>query len=166
MELTLDRIPSPIGTILLVSEGERLRALDFADYEHRMLTLLRRYWGGPMLAEGRAPMLMRNAITAYFSGELGALDAIQVETGGTDFQRRVWTALRTIRPGETTSYGALAARIGVPKASRAVGAANGANPIALVLPCHRVIGADASLTGYGGGLERKAWLLQHEAALH
>ena len=93
---------------------------------------------------------------------MAALDQLPVRPGGTEFQRLVWAALRLIPPGTTTTYGQLAARIGRAKASRAVGLANGANPVAIVVPCHRVVGADASLTGYGGGIERKAWLIAHE----
>jgi methylated-DNA-[protein]-cysteine S-methyltransferase len=101
----------------------------------------------------------------YFAGELTALDAIGVDPGGTPFQNRVWLKLREIPVGRTWSYADLARAVGRPRAVRAVGAANGANPIALVLPCHRVIGSDGSLTGYGGGLARKRWLLAHEGAL-
>jgi methylated-DNA-[protein]-cysteine S-methyltransferase len=100
---------------------------------------------------------------AYFAGELADFD-IPMAMHGTDFQRRVWAELRRIPYGETISYGELARRVGSPKASRAVGLANGRNPVAIVVPCHRVIGADGSLTGYGGGLDRKVWLLEHEAA--
>jgi methylated-DNA-[protein]-cysteine S-methyltransferase len=102
------------------------------------------------------------AITQYFEGKLDAIDRIPVETGGTSFQQKVWRALRGIPCGSTTSYGQLARQIGHPAAVRAVGTANGANPVAVVLPCHRVIGANGSLTGYGGGIERKRWLLNHE----
>jgi methylated-DNA-[protein]-cysteine S-methyltransferase len=105
-----------------------------------------------------------DALRAYFAGDLHALDTIAVDPlGGTPFQRRVWLALRSIPAGTTVSYQMLARRIRAPKAMRAVGAANGANPVPIVLPCHRVIGADGSLTGYGGGLPRKRWLLRHEA---
>ena len=100
---------------------------------------------------------------AYFKGDLTAIDGLKVANGGTDFQRAVWKALRAIPAGGTITYGALAARLGRPKAARAVGLANGANPIAIVVPCHRVVGADGSLTGYGGGMARKQWLLAHEA---
>lgn len=163
--LLLDRVPTPIGESLLVTDdGGRLRALDWSDYEPRLKRLLRRHYGAPALSLGRAPAPIRAALDAYFAGDLAALDAIPCATGGTAFQRAVWAALRAIRPGETLSYGALAARIGAPKAVRAVGLANGANPIGVVVPCHRVIGADGSLTGYGGGLERKRWLLAHEGA--
>jgi methylated-DNA-[protein]-cysteine S-methyltransferase len=163
MKLFLERAPSPIGTILLVSDDEALRALDFEDCENRMLQLLRRYCGPCTLMPGPAAGDAARRLAAYFQGDLVALDNIPARTGGSDFQRRVWTALRCIPSGTTTTYGRLAATIGAPTASRAVGLANGANPIALVVPCHRVIGADASLTGYGGGLARKAWLLRHEA---
>ena len=163
MPLLVERVPSPIGTILLVSDGEALRALDFEDFADRMHVLLRRYAGPCELTQGRGPADTARRIEAYFAGELTGLDDIPVHTGGSEFQRRVWAALRRIPAGTTTSYGRLAAAIGAPTASRAVGLANGANPVALVVPCHRVIGADGSLTGYGGGLSRKAWLLRHEA---
>jgi methylated-DNA-[protein]-cysteine S-methyltransferase len=161
MRLFRERVPSPIGTILLVSDGEALHALDFEDFEDRALRLLQRYCGPCELVPGRAAGAAER-IAAYFSGELTALDAIPVKTGGSEFQRRVWSALRDIPAGSTMSYGRLAAAIGAPTASRAVGLANGANPVALVVPCHRVIGANGGLTGYGGGLSRKAWLLRHE----
>lgn len=162
MRLSLDRIASPIGEILLVFEGESLRALDFHDYEPRMQRLLRLHYGTVTLAEAAAPAALRDPLAAYFAGDLSAIDRVATATGGTVFQRTVWAALREIPAGETLGYGALAARIGRPGASRAVGAANGANPIAIVVPCHRVIGANTALTGYGGGLSRKAWLLAHE----
>ena len=108
------------------------------------------------------PSTAARALLAYFEGDLNAVDELPTETNGTAFQRAVWTALRKIPAGRTVSYGALAAQIGNHKAVRAVGLANGANPIAIVVPCHRVIGANASLTGYGGGLHRKRWLLAHE----
>lgn len=164
MRLLLDRLSSPIGDIFLVFEGERLRALDFADYEERMHRLLRLHYGAVTLSEARAPEAIRAALGRYFVGEIAAPDGIECATAGTAFQRTVWSALRLIPAGETRSYGAVAAMIGNPRACRALGAANGANPIALVVPCHRVIGANAALTGYGGGLSRKAWLLAHEEA--
>ncbi|GAB0118050.1 methylated-DNA--[protein]-cysteine S-methyltransferase [Acidisoma sp. 7E03] len=162
MHLSLDRIASPIGEILLVFEGTVLRALDFHDYEPRMQRLLRLHYGRVSLAPAAAPPALRAPLDRYFAGDFAALDGIETATGGTAFQRSVWAALRRIPPGRTSGYGQLAAMIGRPAASRAVGAANGANPIAVVVPCHRVIGADATLTGYGGGLSRKAWLLAHE----
>lgn len=159
----LDRVKTPIGMALLVTDAEgRLCALDWADYEHRMAELMRLQYGRSELAEGKAPPEIRLALKDYFAGHLGGLRAIRCRFGGTPFQRDVWLALRKIAPGTTTSYGALAARIERPKAVRAVGHANGANPISVVVPCHRVIGANGTLTGYGGGLERKRWLLAHE----
>ncbi len=163
----LDRLATPIGTMLVVTDAdERLRALDWHDYEARMQRLLRLHYGdqGFALTEGRAPEKVRAALDAYFSGELSAIEQLPVATAGTELQREVWAALRTIPVGETMSYGALAKKIARPSAARAVGHANGANPIGVVVPCHRVIGANASLTGYAGGLERKRWLLAHEGA--
>lgn len=161
--LLLDRLASPIGTTLLVTnESGVLRALDFEDYEPRMRRLLRLHYGTATPVSGRAPDAVRDALGAYFAGDLSAIDSIVVATAGTAFQRQVWAALRRIPAGRTLSYGALATQIDRPKAVRAVGLANGANPIGIVVPCHRVIGADASLTGYGGGIVRKRWLLEHE----
>jgi methylated-DNA-[protein]-cysteine S-methyltransferase len=159
----LDRLATPIGIALLVTDAEgALRALDWEDYERRMRQLLRLQCGAVELVDGRAPENIRAALTAYFGGDLDCLASIPWRVGGTPFQRNVWTALRTIPAGTTLSYGALATRLDVPKAMRAVGHANGANPISVVVPCHRLIGADGSLTGYGGGLHRKRWLLEHE----
>ena len=163
--LTLDRVATPTGEVLLVVDADSaVRALDFAGYEERMRRLLRRHWGEAELVEGRAPAAIRSAVEAWFSGDLTALDGLKVRTNGTDFQRAVWAALRTIPAGETRTYGQLAAAIGSPKAVRAAGLANGQNPIAVIVPCHRVIGANGTLTGYAGGLERKQWLLAHERA--
>ena len=165
MQLTLDRIPSPVGEVLVATDADgAVRALDFHDYEARLRLLLRRHYGEVVLIEGRAPEPVRQAVEAWFGGDLTAFDAIDVRTGGTPFQRSVWKALRDIPAGETRSYGQLATAIGAPKAVRAVGLANGANPIGVIVPCHRVIGANGTLTGYAGGLERKRWLLAHEAA--
>lgn len=167
LEFILDRIPTPIGIALVAVDAEgNMRAFDWDDYEARLRRLMDRYYGvgGVRLVEGRAPTSIRRALSAYFEGNVEALEVIPVKTGGTTFQREVWAALRTIPAGRTLSYGGLAERIGRPKAVRAVGLANGANPIGLVVPCHRVIGANGSLTGYGGGIERKRWLLAHEQA--
>jgi methylated-DNA-[protein]-cysteine S-methyltransferase len=163
LRFRLERRASPIGTMLLVSdEDDFVRAIDFDEYEQRMHQLLRLQYGSYTLSDGRAPATVTRAFAAYFDGDLDALANVPVRTGGTPFQREVWAALRNIPAGTTTSYGQLAARLGRPKASRAVGMANGSNPISIVVPCHRVIGADGSLTGYGGGLPRKQWLLRHE----
>lgn len=165
-ELRLDTLVTPIGDALLVTDEDGvLRALDFADYEHRMQRLLRIHYGARTLLPGRAPQPLREALQRYFEGELQALGGITWGTAGTEFQRSVWRALTCIAVGVTTTYGELARALGVPKAARAVGLANGSNPVGIVIPCHRVIGADGSLTGYGGGLHRKEWLLRHEGAL-
>jgi methylated-DNA-[protein]-cysteine S-methyltransferase len=165
LKLSLERLRSPIGTILLLCDGEAIRALDFDEFEPRFKRLLQRHHGDAEIVEGKAPRKITDAIRAYFAGDIRAVDKLATATGGTAFQRSVWAALRTIPAGATWSYGGLAARIGKPKAMRAVGLANGSNPIAIVVPCHRVIGADGSLTGYGGGMPRKRWLLQHEGAM-
>jgi methylated-DNA-[protein]-cysteine S-methyltransferase len=164
--LTLDRMRTPLGQALLITdEDHRLRALDWEDHAARLQRQLRLHYGSNIaLNPGRAPRGTRAALEAYFVGGFEQLDGIECHTGGTAFQRAVWAALRAIPPGRTMSYGALAAALGVPRAVRAVGRANGANPISIVVPCHRLIGADGSLTAYGGGVERKRWLLSHEGA--
>ena len=149
--------------LLVTDAGGALRAADFGDYEERMHTLLRRHYGSFALRDGAAPAAITRALSAYFRGDLAAIAPIASVTAGTSFQREVWRALRSIPAGSTTTYGALAAQLGRPAASRAVGLANGANPVAIVVPCHRVIGANGALTGYGGGIARKRWLLDHEA---
>ena len=160
----LERLPTPTGEMLLVTDDEdRLRAVDWTDYEPRMMRLLGLHYGRVVtLAEGRGHSSARGALSAYLNGDVAAIEGLLVETAGTPFQRAVWAALRKIPAGETLTYAALAARIGKPAAVRAVGAANGANPVGVVVPCHRVIGANGALTGYGGGIERKRWLLAHE----
>ena len=165
--LYIDRLETTIGTLLLILDREeQLHALDFHDYEPRMRRLLRLHYGAEgddfVMEDRAAPPEIRRAINDYFSGDLLAINAVSVATGGTAFQRDVWAALRTIQVGTTLSYGALARQLGRAKSVRAVGLANGANPIAIVVPCHRVIGTDGSLTGYGGGISRKRWLLIHE----
>ncbi|HQT53485.1 MAG: methylated-DNA--[protein]-cysteine S-methyltransferase [Phenylobacterium sp.] len=163
--LILDRVETPVGeALVVVDEAGVLRAFDFADYEARMLRLMGRHYPGMALTPGRAPEPIRAAVTRYFAGDLSAFDGIAWATNGTAFQRKVWEALCTIPAGETLSYKGLAERIGSPSAMRAVGLANGSNPVAIVVPCHRVIGANGGLTGYGGGLPRKRWLLSHEGA--
>jgi methylated-DNA-[protein]-cysteine S-methyltransferase len=163
LQLKLETRPSPVGTMLIVTDDEgRLRALDFEDYEARMRDLLRLHYGAVELIEGSAPACVLDPIDAYFQGHPESLHAIPTHTGGTPFQRSVWQALMEIPLGGTESYGQMARRLGRPNASRAVGLANGSNPIAIVVPCHRVIGASGALTGYGGGLWRKKWLLAHE----
>lgn len=162
----LSRIHSPLGDLLAVTAPDgTLHALDFHDYEARLRTLFARHHGPAPLTPGMAPGALTTALDSYFAGTPTALDDIPVARFGSPFQQSVWAALRTIPPGQTRSYGQLAAALGQPGAARAVGLANGANPIGIVIPCHRVIGASGTLTGYAGGVERKAWLLRHEGAL-
>lgn len=164
--LHVDSIATPIGEMLVVGDEQgRLRALGWADLEDRLQRQLAACYGSTLRLRSRPTSAsIREALHAYIEGKLDAIDAVPVETGGTSFQRAVWEELRRIPPGTTLSYRELAIRIGRPKAVRAVGHANGANPIGLVVPCHRLVGSDGSLTGYGGGLHRKRWLIDHEAA--
>jgi methylated-DNA-[protein]-cysteine S-methyltransferase len=163
--LYLDRIATPVGEGLLVTDADGLlRAFDWATHEDRMHLLLRRQNPPTLLKTGRAPDAVRSAFETYFAGDLAGLGKVRWRTGGTPFQRAVWTALCAIPAGETLSYKGLALKIGKPNAMRAVGLANGANPVGIVVPCHRVIGSNGGLTGYGGGMERKQWLLTHEGA--
>jgi O-6-methylguanine DNA methyltransferase len=163
MHLRVERQPSPLGTLLCVTSADGvLRALDYESHEARMLRLLGLHYRDFSLEQTGPTRTLGAALAAYFAGEVSALDTLAVATAGTDFQRSVWRALRKIPCGGTVSYGQLAAQLGRPGAARAVGLANGANPITIVVPCHRVIGADGSLTGYAHGLERKRWLLAHE----
>jgi methylated-DNA-[protein]-cysteine S-methyltransferase len=165
LHCTTDCISTPIGNLMIAADEEgRLRAVLFAEDGEVIRHQLRVLYGagGFDLAPSHDPHGLSQAITGYFEGDLGVIDGLPVETGGTPFQQDVWRALRAIPCGTTTSYGKLAERIGRPAAVRAVGLANGANPVAVVVPCHRVIGSNGSLTGYGGGLERKRWLLDHE----
>jgi methylated-DNA-[protein]-cysteine S-methyltransferase len=162
--LTIDRIGSPIGTVLIVCDDKALCALEFGDSDDRMTGSLRRRYGNFKLRSTDNPLGVSARLHAYFAGDLGAIDEVRVDNGGTPFQEKVWAALRAIPPGTTMTYGGLAARLGAPKANRAVGAANGQNPNSIVVPCHRLVGADGTLTGYGGGIERKRWLIEHEGA--
>lgn len=165
LELSLCRARTPIGEMLILADRDgSLRAADWTDHELRMRRLLGLHYGpnGFRLELSRRSNELVDAIARYPAGELEAIDALPVQTGGTAFQREVWRALREIPCSTTVSYAQLAQRIGRPSAVRAVGLANGANPAAVVVPCHRVIGSDGSLTGYGGGIHRKRWLLLHE----
>jgi methylated-DNA-[protein]-cysteine S-methyltransferase len=163
--LTLDRLTTPIGTALLITdEAGVLRAFNWTDYEAAMRGWIARRYPQATLALGRAPAQVRGPFEAYFQGAPRALETVPWQAVGTAFQLKVWETLCTIPAGETLSYAGLAERIGRPTAVRAVGSANGSNPVAVVAPCHRVIGANGSLTGYGGGLPRKRWLLAHEGA--
>jgi methylated-DNA-[protein]-cysteine S-methyltransferase len=165
MIVEIDRHSTPLGEVTLATREGALCAMTFSERWPRVQAAVARRVGGlePIDARDRAPLRAR--LDAYFAGDLAALDSIAVDVAGTEFQRAVWAALRRIPAGETRSYGDLARALATPSAVRAVGAANGANPVWLVLPCHRVVGSDGALTGYAGGLARKRWLLQHEGTL-
>ena len=162
MLLEYDEFESPIGRILFASNDDGICALDYAGYENRMNSLLARRFGPVEFRRGSDPHLLKQRLQRYFAGDLRALDETTVSLGGTEFQQQVWTALREIPPGRTWTYGELGLRLGRAQAARAVGHANSLNPVAIILPCHRVIGASSALTGYAGGLARKDWLLRHE----
>ncbi len=183
LSLFTESVPTPIGEIAIVTdERGHVRALDWDDHLPRLHRLLHLHYGaqldGEMLTDGTdgaetfrarlhersTPSDAKHALTRYFDGDIPAVDALAVATGGTPFQQTVWSALRRIPAGQTTSYSKLASSIGRARAVRAVGHANGSNPISIIVPCHRVVGASGQLTGYAGGLERKRWLLDHEAS--
>lgn len=159
----LDAVESELGEIVLVGSETELCALDFGDCRDRMMLLLERRWPGAVLEKKPRFGGFRDRVDAYFAGDLEAFDRVKTASHGTEFEEEVWSGLRRIAPGTTVSYGELALQLGRPGAARAVGRANSRNPIALVVPCHRVIGGDGSLTGYAGGMERKKRLLEHEA---
>lgn len=160
MNLQTDFLESPIGQVQLVAHQEAVVVLDFADNTERIKKLLEKRFGTYLLEPQVLPWT--NMVNNYFAGQLEALHEIPTDTGGTVFQKRVWQALLEIPIGRTWSYLEVAKFIGNPTATRAVGMTNGLNPISLILPCHRVIGANGKLTGYAGGMERKRWLLEHE----
>ena len=167
-DFLIDRLATPIGELIIIADGDgALRTIDWTDHEARMKRLLDRSYGEGRytLTPKRDPGGLTSAMRRYFKGEIGMLKDLTVATSGTPFQTSVWKQLRRIKDGTTISYGELARRIGKPKAVRAAGLANGQNPISIVVPCHRVIGSDGSLTGYGGGLQRKHWLLAHEGVI-
>ncbi|MBH3213607.1 methylated-DNA--[protein]-cysteine S-methyltransferase [Serratia marcescens] len=164
----IDRTATPVGELVLIADEQgRLRAIDWTDHEARLMKLLNTHYRADRftLREQRDPSGLTAAMQRYFAGELSIIDRLPVMTAGTEFQRTVWQQLRQIPCGEILTYGQLAQRIGRPTASRAVGMANGSNPISIVVPCHRVIGSQGALTGYAGGVQRKQWLLQHEGYL-
>lgn len=166
IELELGHLESPIGRLSFAVCAGALAALEFTSERELRRALRQAHPSASFLTEARAAKAIRERLRAYFGGELDALAPIRVAPfQGTAFQRSVWEALRAVKPGQTASYQELARAVGRPKATRAVGAANGRNPIALVVPCHRIISADGTLGGYAGGLSRKAWLLRHERAL-
>ncbi len=160
-----DQIETPIGPMLLMVRDDRIIGLEFDDQPERYLKDLRHRFGEFTFAETSNPRGFSDQLRAYYAGDIRAIEALPTIGGGTPFQERVWAELRRIPAGTTISYGELAVRLGDKKATRAVGLANGRNPISVVVPCHRVIGADGSLTGYGGGVPRKKWLLAHEGVV-
>jgi len=165
LSLQLKTLITPIGEMLLLIDSDNfLRAADWRDYEARMQILLKRQYPGTeiLIEPETADCESCQTMMRYFDGDLDSIGSLEVRTGGTRFQNRIWQELRNIPAGQTSSYGLLASRLGLERAARAVGMANGANPVGVVLPCHRMIGANGNLTGYGGGLERKRWLLHHE----
>ena len=156
-------LETPVATLqIVVDPDDVVRVLDFDNDSPRTRRLLKIHYADIPVVEGETPGPIRDAFGRYFAGQMGALADIPWRVAGTDFQRQVWTALTRIPAGRTETYAGLAARIGRPTAVRAVGLANGSNPIGVVIPCHRVIGSSGALTGYGGGIERKRWLLAHE----
>ena len=161
-------VESPLGPLTIFAGSGRLMGVEFgdncADFEHELEPLRRMRVAG-IVKQHPDPAGAVSALRAYFAGDLLALEALTVDPMGTPFQLRVWNALRSVPAGRTASYSDIANAIGARTATRAVGAANGANPIAIVVPCHRIIGSGGSLVGYGGGLDRKRWLLQHEGVL-
>ena len=158
-------LPSPIGPLVIAARDGRVCAVEFTTRWPRRVRALERRFGALDLRRVPDPAGVLGRLRAYFAGDRAALADVALDAGGTAFQRKVWAALRRIPLGRTVSYRDLARAIGAPRAVRAVGAANGANPIAVVVPCHRVIQADGGLGGYAGGLDGKRWLLKHESAL-
>ena len=163
MELIVSLLPTPIGALTLASTPEGLCGLAFEDRRDGLWRFLEGRFGSLERRDATVNEPARPHLEAYFAGNIGALDRIRVDPGGSEFQQRVWTALRSIAGGRTASYSELARAIGQPTGSRAVATANATNPVAIVIPCHRVIHADGSISGYGGGVDRKRWLLRHEA---
>ncbi len=160
-----DRIETPIGETVLAARDGVLLLLEFADARGRVERELAVRFQDYELQPAADPFGLTSRIKAYFAGELATIEGLLTDGGGTEFEQKVWAELRRIPCGATVSYGSIARKLGDVGLSRAVGTANGRNPIAIVVPCHRVIGTDGSMTGYGGGLHRKEWLLKHEGAL-
>ena len=164
MKLFFDQLPAKFCTIHLVSDGERMVSLDFKGFEERLHKLMSKRYEAYELVDQDNPQGFTDILKAYLAGDITAVDAIPVDTGGTEFQKSCWELLRKIPAGETWTYGQMAKVLGNPNASRAVGITNSLNPVGIVVPCHRVIGASGKLTGYAGGLNVKDWLLKHEGA--
>lgn len=159
-----DRIATPIGPMVLLARDGILLLLEFEDATDRVAREMKLRFGAADHQPTDDPFRLSSRLRDYYAGNLKAVEGIETDGGGTEFQRRVWAKLKRIACGITISYGELARRLGDKNAMRAVGLANGRNLISIVVPCHRVIGADGAMTGYGGGVERKVWLLKHEGA--
>jgi methylated-DNA-[protein]-cysteine S-methyltransferase len=164
--ITIARYKGPIGEMLLASVEGKLVHLDFEGNDERLRTIQnRRFKQIDWQESGAAPVSVTRWLDAYFGGEVRALPMADIDMIGTYFQQQVWRALIAIPSGESRSYLGLAVELGHPKAVRAVARANALNPVSIIVPCHRVIGSDGKLTGYAGGLDRKHWLLAHEARM-
>ncbi|WP_318363060.1 methylated-DNA--[protein]-cysteine S-methyltransferase [Enterobacter sp.] len=165
LTLLEDKIATPLGPLwVMCDEQFRLRAVEWEEHSDRMEQLLGLHYRleGYQRVSASNPGGLSQKLRDYFAGDLDVIDTLPTETAGTPFQREVWKALRAIPCGQVMHYGQLAAALGRAGAARAVGAANGSNPVSIVVPCHRVIGSNGMLTGYAGGVQRKEWLLRHE----
>ncbi len=160
-----ERLETPVGTMVLVARDGVVLLFEFEETAGRVERPMRSRFGDVELQPATNPFGISDRIRDYFAGDNHALDDLLTDGGGTEFEGQVWAELRKIPAGTTVSYGHIARKLGSVQHSRAVGTANGRNPIAIIVPCHRVIGADGSMTGYGGGIARKEWLLRHEGAL-
>ncbi|EKJ8219068.1 methylated-DNA--[protein]-cysteine S-methyltransferase [Citrobacter sedlakii] len=168
LTLLEDKIATPLGPLwILCDEQFHLRAVEWEQHSDRMEQLLDIHYraGGYSRIPAKNPGGLADKLADYFAGNIDVIDTLPTATGGTPFQRDVWQMLRTIPKGQVMHYGQMAEQLGRPGAARAVGAANGSNPISIVVPCHRVIGRNGALTGYAGGVQRKEWLLRHEGYL-
>ena len=163
-KILIDRVETPLGPMTLAARDGVMLLLEFGDEKGRIERNLRARFGDAELVATANPFGFSDKIAAYFAGDLAAIETIPTDGGGSDFEKQVWGELKRIPCGVAISYGEIAKRLGDPQLARAVGTANNHNPISIVVPCHRVIGADGSLVGYGGGLHRKRWLLAHESA--
>ncbi|WP_318376933.1 methylated-DNA--[protein]-cysteine S-methyltransferase [Enterobacter sp.] len=165
LTLLEDKIATPLGPLWVICDEQfRLRAVEWEEHSERMEQLLGLHYRleGYQRVSASNPGGLSQKLRDYFAGDLDVIDTLPTETAGTPFQREVWKALRAIPCGQVMHYGQLAAALGRAGAARAVGAANGSNPVSIVVPCHRVIGSNGMLTGYAGGVQRKEWLLRHE----
>ena len=167
LNLLEDTIDTPLGPLWVICDEQfRLRAVEWDQHSDRMEQLLIFITAQKVIsALPPKPGGLSDKLAEYFAGNLSIIDTLETATAGTPFQREVWQALRTIPCGQVMHYGQLAEQLGRPGAARAVGAANGSNPISIVVPCHRVIGRNGTMTGYAGGVQRKEWLLRHEGYL-